>query len=129
MAETRKIKAPEIWPDAVPYWDAARDGKLLVKKCNSCGELYHYPRPFCPFCMSDDTEWFECSGEGTIYTFSIMRRAPVPFALAYVELAEGPRILTNIVECDFDALDCGQPVRLTFLPTEGGPPVPVFRPA
>jgi len=129
MAEQRKLKAPEIWIDAIPYWDACKEGKLLVKKCNACGDAYHYPRPFCPFCMSDDTSWLETSGEGEIYTFSVARRAPIPFALAYVQLKEGPKMLTNIVDCDFDALECGQKVTLAFSPTEGGPPVPVFKPA
>jgi len=58
-----------------------------------------------------------------------MRRAPVPYAIAYVELAEGPRMMTNIVDCDLDKIAIGQPVRLVFKPSEGGPPVPMFTPA
>jgi uncharacterized OB-fold protein len=71
----------------------------------------------------------EASGRGRIYTFSVMRRAPEPYAIGYVTLDEGPSMLTNFVDCDFDKLCIGQSVRLTFTPTEGGPPVPTFTPA
>ena len=83
----------------------------------------------CPFCFSDKTEWVEASGKGTIYSYSVMRRAPVPYAMAYVTLAEGPRMVTNIVDCDLDSIKVGQAVKLVFKPTDGGPPVPMFTPA
>jgi uncharacterized OB-fold protein len=63
-----------------------------------------------------------------IYSFSVMRRVPTPFALAYVTLAEGPTMMTNLVDCDFDTLRIGQPVQIVWKPTEGGPPVPCFTP-
>lgn len=124
----RKITPPPINVEIQAFWDAASQGKLLIKKCNACGEVHFYPRNICPFCFSDQTEWQESSGRGTIYTYSVMRRAPVPYAIAYVELAEGPRIMTNIVDCDLDAIKIGQAVRLVFKPSEGGPPVPMFAP-
>jgi uncharacterized OB-fold protein len=58
-----------------------------------------------------------------------MRRAPVPYAIAYVTLAEGPTVMSNIVDCDLDAIKIGQPVKLVFKPSDGGPPVPMFAPA
>ena len=79
--------------------------------------------------MSDRTEWREGSGQATIYSFSVMQRAPVPYAIAYVTLEDGPTMMTNIVDCDFSALRIGQQVRLIFKPTEDGPPVPMFTPA
>ena len=127
--QQHKITAPLVNPETQPFWDAAGDGKLLYKKCTACGEPHFYPRPHCPFCFSDKVEWQEASGRGTIYTYSVMRRAPVPYAIAYVELAEGPRMMTNIVDCDLDKIAIGQPVRLVFKPSEGGPPVPMFTPA
>ena len=127
--QQHKITAPPVNPETQPFWDAAGDGKLLYKKCTACGEPHFYPRPHCPFCFSDKVEWQEASGRGTIYTYSVMRRAPVPYAIAYVELAEGPRMMTNIVDCDLDKIAIGQPVRLVFKPSEGGPPVPMFTPA
>jgi uncharacterized OB-fold protein len=125
----RKFPAPQANLETQPYWDAATEGKLLVKKCNACGELHFYPRAICPFCFSDQTVWQEASGDGVIYTYSVMRRgAPVPYAIAYVTLAEGPTMMTNIVDCDLDAIKIGQKVKLVFKPTDGGPPVPCFAP-
>ena len=67
--------------------------------------------------------------KGTIYSYSVMRRAPVPYAMAYVTLAEGPRMVTNIVDCDLDKLKVEQPVKVVFKPSDGGPPLPMFTPA
>ena len=127
--QSRKITAPQPNLETQPFWDAAAEGKLLIKKCNSCGEVHFYPRANCPFCFSGDTAWQQASGDGTVYTYSVMRRAPVPYAIAYVTLAEGPTMMTNIVDCDLDRIKIGQAVRLVFKPTEGGPPVPMFTPA
>jgi uncharacterized OB-fold protein len=125
----RKLPAPQPNPETKPFWDAAAAGKLLVKVCRACGQAHHYPRALCPFCFSDRTEWTEASGDGVIYSYSVMRRAPEPYAIAYVTLAEGPTMMTNLVDCDLDALRIGQPVSVVFRPTEGGPPLPMFRPA
>jgi uncharacterized OB-fold protein len=128
-AQERAIPAPAVTPETRPFWDAAAAGRLLVKHCLACGAAHHYPRPLCPFCFSDRTEWTEASGRGTIYAFSVMRRVPAPFAIAYVTLEEGVTMMTNIVDCDLDAIRIGQRVRVVFRPTEGGPPVPMFAPA
>ena len=110
-----------------PYWVAAREGKLLLKRCRSCGKSHYYPRPICPYCMSADTEWQQASGAGTVYSWSVERRATPPYAIAFVTLAEGPTLLTAIVDCDLDSIAIGQQVRLTF-ETRDGQPAPVFRP-
>ena len=128
-AQARPIPAPHTNPETIPYWEAARQGKLLIKDCLACGENHFYPRALCPFCFSDRTEWRETSGEGVIYSFSVLRRAPIPYALAYVTLAEGPTMMTNIVECDLDAIRIGQRVKLVFVPSDNGQPVPMFTPA
>ncbi len=125
----RRIPPPDVTPDTRPYWDAAAAGRLLLKRCRACGEPHHYPRALCPFCGSDDTEWGEASGRGRIYSFSVMRRTPQPYAIAYVTLDEGVTMMTNIVDCDLDALRIGQAVRVVFRPSDGGPPVPMFTPA
>ena len=125
----RKIPAPPITPETEPFWTAAGEGRLVIKKCRSCGQVHYYPRSICPFCGSDRTEWRDASGRGTIYSYSIMRRAPVPYAIAYVTLEEGVTMMTNIVDCDLDAIRIGQKVTVVFRPTEGGPPVPMFAPA
>ena len=127
--QERTIGAPAVTPDTQVFWDAAREGRLMIKTCRSCGQAHHYPRPICPFCGSDATEWHQASGRGTVYTFSVFRRAPIPYAIAYVTLEEGVSMMTNIVDCDLDAIRIGQAVTVVFKPTEGGPPVPMFRPA
>lgn len=127
--QERTIPAPPVTPETEPFWQAAAGGRLLLKRCASCGQPHHYPRSICPFCFSNRTEWGEASGQGTIYTYSVMRRAPVPYAIAYVTLAEGVTLMTNIVDCDLDGVRIGQRVKVVFKPTEGGPPVPMFTPA
>ena len=127
MAE-RKISAPAVNLETQHFWDAAAEGKLLIKKCAACGEPHFYPRDHCPFCFSDKTEWREAAGSGTIYSFSVMRRAEVPYAIAYVTLAEGPTMMSNIVDCDLDTIRIGQQVRVVFKPADNGQLVPMFTP-
>lgn len=129
MAKERTLPAPPPNPETQAYWDAAAEGRLVLRKCDSCGKLHHYPRAICPFCFSNASDWQTASGLGKIYTYSIMRRADVPYAIAYVTLDEGVTLLTNIVDCDFASLHIGQPVRVVFKPTESGPPLPIFTPA
>jgi uncharacterized OB-fold protein len=128
-AVERTIPAPAVTPETRPFWDAAAAGRLVIKGCRACGQVHYYPRPICPFCGQDATEWRPATGRGTIYSFSVFRRAPVPYALAYVTLEEGVTVMTNIVDCDLDAIRIGQPVSVVFKPTDGGPPVPMFTPA
>ena len=127
-AGPRKIPAPIANAETEAFWAAARDGRFTTRACTACGKVHWYPRAVCPFCASEKTEWRPASGKGTIYSYSVMRRVPEPYAIAYVTLDEGPTMLTNIVECDLDALKIGQRVVVVFHPTEGGPPVPMFRP-
>jgi uncharacterized protein len=128
MAETRKIPAPNVSVETKAFWDAAREQRFVVPTCTACGRAHWYPRAICPFCGSDKIAWRSASGRGAIYTFSVMRRAKESYVIAYVTLAEGPTMMTNIVDCDFDALRIGQPVSVIFKDTDGGPPVPMFRP-
>jgi uncharacterized protein len=125
----RKIPAPEPSPETQAFWDGAAQGKLLIKKCRGCGEVHYYPRALCPFCGSDATEWQAAAGTGTLYSYSVMRRAEVPYAIAYVTLDEGVTMMTNLVDCDFDRLKIGQRMKVVFTPTDGGAPVPTFTPA
>lgn len=128
MSQDRKLPAPEANPESQAFWDGAREKKLLLRKCTACGKVHYYPRAVCPFCLGD-TEWQEASGKGTIYSFSVMRRAATPYAIGYVTLQEGVSMLTNFVDCDLDSLRIGQAVKLVFKPTEGeGAPLPMFTP-
>jgi uncharacterized OB-fold protein len=128
QSQDRKIDPPLPNPETQAFWDAASSGRLMIGKCEACGETHFYPRAICPYCFSDRTALQQASGDATIYTYSVMRRAPVPYAIAYVTLAEGPAMMTNIVDCDLDAIRIGQRVRLVFKPTQGGPPMPMFTP-
>jgi uncharacterized OB-fold protein len=128
--QERKIRDPQMNPGDEPYFQAAAEGKLLLKKCNQCGQHHHYPRAMCPFCWSDKVEWVQAKGTGEIYTYTVTRRGgPVPYCIAYVQLDEGPRMMTNIVDTDLDTIKIGQKVKAVFKKTEGGQSVPCFAPA
>lgn len=122
----RKIPSPEPNAESREYWAAANEGRLLLKRCTDCGDPFHYPRAICPFCGSDRTEWSEAKGTGTIYTFSVMRRAEPPYCIAFVTLDEGVSVMTNIVDCDFDRVRIGDAVRVTFEASASGQKVPMF---
>jgi uncharacterized OB-fold protein len=115
-------------PETKPFFEGTAAGKFLIRRCTSCNKAHWYPRGLCPFCFSD-CAWEEASGAGTIYSLSVMKRAETPYVMAYVALAEGPVMMTNILDCDFDALSIGTPVKVKLVPTEGGPAMPFFVPA
>ena len=124
-----KIPSPPINTENQPFFDGAREGRLLLKRCTSCGEFHYYPRAVCPFCASERTEWVQAQGRGRVYSYSVMRRVAEPYAIAYVTLDEGVTMLTNLVECDFDRLRIGDAVRVVFKPAAGGEMIPMFAPA
>ena len=127
MDQKRSIPAPLVNAENKPYFDAAAQGRLLLKRCVACTEFHYYPRTLCPFCFSERTEWREAAGTGTIYSFTVMRHGTA-FAAAYVTLQEGVTMLTNLVDCDLAALRIGQTVRVVFRPTDGDVLVPMFTP-
>lgn len=131
-----RFDLPTPDPSTQPWWDAAREGRLLVKRCADCGRAHFYPRPFCPHCWSANVAWEQASGRGTLYTWSVVHQNDlppfnerVPYVAAIVELEEGPRMMTNIVDCDPAALAVGMPVEVTFRPATDDVTLPVFRPA
>ena len=129
MAEEARNSAVASNPETVPFWEAAAQGKFLVRHCTACGRVHWYPRGICPFCFSDKTEWIDGPMTGSIYSYSVMRRVPEPYAIAYVRLESGPTMLTNIVDCDFDGLAVGQKVKLVFKSSPQGLVLPMFTPA
>lgn len=125
----RPLAAPFVDAATEPYWTATAEGRLSTRRCQSCGKLHWYPRPVCPFCQGD-TEWTTLSGNGSIYSVSVTRKAGrVPYAIAYIALDEGVTLLSNIVDCDLDTLAIGQRVQVCFKPAEDGHMVPMFRTA
>ena len=124
--EAKTYPAPLTNPETAPFWEAAKAGKFMIKRCTACGEAHYFPRSICPFCFSDQTVWEEASGEGTIYTFSLMRKSTTgPYAIGYVTLKEGPSLQTNFVDCELEKLKIGQKVQVVFKPTAGAP-LPFF---
>ena len=125
----RTIPAPQVLPETQAYWSAADEGRLLVKRCNSCGQFHHYPRDICPHCLSSDTAWQDALGSGTVYSFSTMGQGDAAYTLAFVTLDEGVTLMTNLVDCDPAQVRIGDPVRVGVKPAQGGQAVPMFTPA
>jgi len=121
--ENQELIKPER--DSAPFWRSI-GGKLLVQACAHCGKHFHYPRPLCPFCASTELRWVECTGRAEVYSFSIVRRSD-PYVIAFVELEEGPRLLTNIVDCDMESIRIGDAVSVVFHDANGIA-TPMFRP-
>ena len=140
MTLTEKVlpaPAPFVHPEVKPFWEATAEGRLVLPKCLECDTLIWYPRPFCPNCASTRVEWIAASGRGSIYSFTVNRRGQADltayreagvYVLAYVELEEGPRVMTNIVDCDPDSVRIGQQVEVVFHDTGQGTALPRFRP-
>jgi uncharacterized protein len=131
-----RFDLPGTDPSTQPFWDAAVEHRLLISECHDCGQRFFYPRPFCPTCWSGTVGWLEASGRARLYTWSVVyvndlppfhRR--VPYVAAIAELEEGPRMETNIVDCEFEALYVGMPLEVQFRVEPDVPTIPVFRPA
>ena len=126
---------PPVNLETRPYWEAAARGVLRLPRCDRCGLVIFYPRSRCPQCRSQDTTWIDLSGRGTVYSYTVTRRIGgrwrehTPLVVAYVELAEGPRMLTNLVDCDPEAVAIGMPVAVVFDPAGDGVAIPRFTPA
>lgn len=121
--------------DTAPFWKATSDGRLTYPVCKACETVVFYPRAHCTSCLSDDLEWRESSGRGTVYTFSIVRqsyhpffRGIAPYAVAWIDLDEGPRLASNVIEIDPDSIEIGMAVELVWEEHEELS-VPLFKPA
>jgi len=116
---------PRPNPTTQPFFDAAREHRLVLQRCPRDG-FFYYPRSRCPACLGDDWTWEECSGRGEVHSFTIDRighlpalRALAPFAIAIVELDEGPRITARLVDADVDEVAVGMPVEPAFEDVDG----------
>lgn len=125
---------PVETPETAFFWDAAARGELVGLACAECGEFQHPPRPMCPRCHSTRRRELRLSGRGRVLAWVLPRHpAPIGFAeppiVALVDLDEGIRLVSNLVEVEPGAIAVGLAVEVTFAPTAGGRAVPVFRPA
>lgn len=134
--KTPRFDLPTIEDESRPFWDAARAGKLMLMACNSCAKVYHYPRPVCPHCWSDDVVWREASGRATLYTYSTVHvndlppfKEQLPYVVAMVDLEEGVRLTTQLVDCDASDARIGMALQVAFKPLTDDITLPVFRPA
>lgn len=127
--------APPVTAETKPFWDATAESRLVLPRCTSCQTVIWYPRAFCPACHTEGVEWIDASGEGTVYSYTVTHkgdgpwRGVSPYVLAYVELDEGPRVLTNIVDCDPATVTVGQRVSVRWDATDEGPAIYRFAPA
>lgn len=118
--------------DTRPYWDAAKEHRLAVQRCQDCGDTIFYPRSVCPACMSDRIEWINASGRGVIYSYTVIHRAPpgfgdsVPYVVALIDLVEGVRLMSNVVNPASD-VRIGAPVEVVFDDVTPEVTLPKFR--
>ncbi|MGH7856554.1 MAG: Zn-ribbon domain-containing OB-fold protein [Candidatus Binatia bacterium] len=137
MSEKKPRKPlPRVDEENKWFWEAASRHELYVQKCGGCGTVRFYPRALCPECLSSDTEYVRCSGRGRVHTFTVTHqnqapgfRGELPYVMAYVELDEGPRLLTNVVGSKPEEMRIGMPVVVEFEDVEDGMSLPKFRKA
>ncbi|NQV61736.1 MAG: Zn-ribbon domain-containing OB-fold protein [Alphaproteobacteria bacterium] len=125
-------------PEAMPYWDGLREGKLMLPKCGDCGTAFFYPRILCPHCHSRNVGWIQASGKGKLFSFEIAYRTfnpafkvEAPFILAMVELEEGPRMMSNLIniEPDPSVVKCDMAVEVVFEKQTDEVTLALFQPA
>ncbi len=125
--------APILTEDNQAFWEAAREGRLVTQRCAGCGRLQHPPRPMCPSCHGLELEVVELAGTGVVYSYSILHhpRHPsfdYPVVAVLIDLDEGVRILSNLVDVRPEDVRIGMPVEVRFVPTRDEMAAPVFTP-
>lgn len=127
---------PHVDEESRPFWEALQRHELYIQKCRDCGDLRYHPRALCTNCLSSRTEWLRSKGTGKIYTFTVTNqnqapgfRESLPYVMAWVELDEGVKILTNIVDCPPQQVKIGMPVEAMFEDVTPEVTLVKFRPA
>jgi uncharacterized OB-fold protein len=134
MSESKR-PLPLPTPETKHFWEGTQAGEIRLQRCDDCAKVYFPPRPFCPACASRKVSIFKASGKARLFSYVIHHRpAPgftPPYAIAVVELAEGPRMMTNIVECPQtpEALQLDMPLEPVFEKMNDDITLPLFRPA
>jgi uncharacterized OB-fold protein len=137
MAEAPRKPVPVPTPETLPYWQGLKQRQLRIQRCRDCSQAYFYPRPFCPRCFSSNVEWFTASGRAKLHTYEVVHRAApafaadTPYVLAVVELDEGPRMLTNLVNVTPDPaqLPIDMALEITYEDVSDEITLPKFQPA
>lgn len=128
MLDAHVHVSPEMTPETAPFWEAANEERFMLKRCTGTGKAFHPPRTHSPFTGLAETEWFEASGQGTVYSFSVIEKKGVSSCIAYIQLAEGPIVLSAMTGCAPDAVHIGQQVRTAFVADAAGQKVAMFTP-
>lgn len=125
---------PAATPETAHFWEGTKEGELRLQRCSDCKEAYFPPRPFCPKCSSRNVAVFKASGKGVLWSYVIHHRpAPgftPPYAIAVVKLEEGPKMMTNIIDCPQtpEALQLDMPLSVAFEKQDDAITLPLFRP-
>lgn len=134
MEEIAIRPCPDVRGIGKKYWASGYDGTLSILQCQTCQNTHWYPRSYCPHCGAETLQWIACSGKGVIHTFTVARQSghkyfktKVPYVIAMVALAEGPLLMTNIVDCDVEAVSVGAPVSVTFENIADNVSIPLFK--
>jgi uncharacterized OB-fold protein len=129
----KPLPLPTRWSQ--PFWDASKEHRLVLKKCSKCGYIDHPPYLYCTACHADEHEWIEASGKATLAAYAINYFgvpfpfwADLPYVVALIDLAEGPRMISNIVECDFDELENGMELEVVYDDVSDEITLPKWRP-
>jgi uncharacterized OB-fold protein len=125
---------PSPTPLSRPFWDAANEDRFVLQKCGNCSKYRWTPQILCTNCLSEDFEWVEASGDGVVYSYTIVHRPPLlaftaPYTLAVVELKEGPLMLTHMVDTPPGTLKVGDPVKIAFTRLDDEINLYTFKPA
>jgi len=135
MAEAARAK-PKPTPETQHFWDGTKAGELRLQRCDGCANVYFPPRPFCPSCGSRKVSVFKASGKGKLYSYVINHRPAAPgftppYAIAVIELDEGPRMMSNIIDCPQtpEALELDMKLEVAFEKLDDKITLPMFRPA
>jgi uncharacterized OB-fold protein len=130
----KPLPVPTDW--SRPFWEGAREHKLLLKKCSKCGNIDHPPYLFCTSCMAEEHEWIEASGRGTLYSYAVNTFGvpfpfwdDMPYVLAIIDLDEGPRLVSNVVDCDLERLENGMNLEVVFDDVTPEVTLPKWKPA
>ena len=140
MSEEYSLPLPNITSEAKPFWDGLSEQKLLIPKCNKCNHLFMYPKAYCPNngCFSDDLSWEHVSGRGKVYSFTVVHRSADvrfqeiasqnPYVFALIELDEGPKLISNLINCEIDSIAIGASVQIIFEKINSDITLPKFAP-
>jgi uncharacterized OB-fold protein len=134
MTEMYNKPLPQPSIDSKPFWDGLKDRRVMLQTCDNCGLIRHYPRPVCDYCYSMEVNWTEASGRGAVYSWTQTHhpfhdgfRGEVPYILVMVDLAEGVRIQSQLIDAKFEDVRVGLPVEVVFVDATDEVTLPLFR--